>query len=794
MFLHMKPSGFWTILLPFLALLVSLATANPLSADAQQHVKRAPQVSLISHLYSNNVLSGSISVQNLAYSKVVTVLWAAGNSWSDSQAISASYSSSGSNNMETWTFSGTASGATQFYIRYQVSGQSYYDPGNNVNHQIVGSNPPASTTSSTSTTIPTSATTTSTVSRTTSVSIPAPTGTVPPGNLPKIIPDNIPYEAAATPPTGCNNFNGGDSCVGNAADMAASSERRRWQTPPRGDPAYVPSFQDYSDLVGYADIQYNSARTSAVVTVNAASKTGAKLSFNFGGTVQDSPTFQVSSNLRDALPITVTSSDGKTLVLEPINFFWQHQSLSAAQSSFNNGQKGGIVELFGWPWNDIAKECEFLGKAGYMGVKVWAPNEHVWGSHYYEPDGQFRPWYFVYQPVSYRLHSRMGTRAELRAMINSCRAAGVRVYADAVINHMSGQGTDVQNHRVGNCQLYSGHNATDYSPYYTSGNTFLINPFTGTRPTMEYPAVPYGPTDFHCERSLNDWNSGELITRGWLVGLTDLNTEKPYVQDRIATYLADLLSIGFSGFRVDAAKHIAPKSLAEILARLKNKMGGSLPGDFITWLEVIIGGEASLMACSGGEYSWYTNFNNKMSAAGLSNEDIQKVKIWSSDYPKEMPICGSWIIPPSRFAIQNDDHDQQNDGSSSRDMADKGSVLIKHKDVAAHRGFEVNLFARRDNDWHIKLILSSYMFTSTGGAGFPDGLSDCSLHYTGDQPIAGCKGVPKDTAYVANACGYTMSPGKYTRPHRDISIINAMRAWAGLSATNANALGIPGCA
>lgn len=98
-----------------------------------------------------------------------------------------------------------------------------------------------------------------------------------------------------------------------------------------------------------------------------------------------------------------------------------------------------------------------------MGVKVWSPNEHVWGSHYYETDGQFRPWYLVsvqvtfisqmfhtahtallfhrYQPVSYRLQSRMGTRTELRNMINACRRAGVRVYADAVANHMSGQGT-----------------------------------------------------------------------------------------------------------------------------------------------------------------------------------------------------------------------------------------------------------------------------------------------------------------------------------------------------------------
>jgi alpha-amylase len=146
--------------------------------------------------------------------------------------------------------------------------------------------------------------------------------------------------------------------------MAASSERRRWQTPPRGDVDYKSTFQDYSHLVGYADIQYNSARNGAVVTINAAHKTGASLTYSFNGASQTSPTFQVTSALQGTLAITVTSSDGKRLELEPLNFFWQHQSLAAAQSSFNNGQKGGIVELFGWPWNDVAKECEFLGKAG----------------------------------------------------------------------------------------------------------------------------------------------------------------------------------------------------------------------------------------------------------------------------------------------------------------------------------------------------------------------------------------------------------------------------------------------
>jgi hypothetical protein len=62
--------------------------------------------------------------------------------------------------------------------------------------------------------------------------------------------------------------------------------------------------------------------------------------------------------------------------------------------------------------------------------------------------GDLNPWYFAYQPVSYRLQGRMGSRDDLRRAIQTCRTAGVRVFADAVINHMTGGGNDVNpNHR-----------------------------------------------------------------------------------------------------------------------------------------------------------------------------------------------------------------------------------------------------------------------------------------------------------------------------------------------------------
>jgi alpha-amylase len=320
-----------------------------------------------------------------------------------------------------------------------------------------------------------------------------------------------------------------------------------------------------------------------------------------------------------------------------------------------------------------------------MGVKVYPPQEAIFTNEWPQ-NGEINPWYFLYQPISYKLNSRMGTRTELRDMIETCRAANVRVYADAVVNHMTGGGNDVwPEHRNGGnnfCATWGAKDSTGDSPYYTHDYMFQNSNNTGERPGLEFPGVPYNPTDFHCERSLSSWNDPFQLNYGWLVGLSDLNTESVYVQERIAAYFTDLLSIGFSGFRIDAAKHIQPADLSLIFAKFKKNMGGGdLPDDFVTYLEVILGGEGRMLMCEDGDYNFGTSFNNKMKAAGLSDSDIGKVKIWSSDYPKEMPICGNWVMPSERYAIQNDCHDDQNPGSSSRDMQDKGTVLVRSKNV-----------------------------------------------------------------------------------------------------------------
>ncbi|VEN41496.1 unnamed protein product [Callosobruchus maculatus] len=125
-------------------------------------------------------------------------------------------------------------------------------------------------------------------------------------------------------------------------------------------------------------------------------------------------------------------------------------------------------------------------------------------------------------------------------MISRCNKAGIRIYADLVVNHMaasSGTGT-------------AGHGCD-----------------AGSR---SYPEVPYGGGDFHKSCPINNYNDPAEVRNCELVGLPDLDQGKQYVRDKIVEYMNHLVDIGIAGFRVDAAKHIWPADLEAMYGSVKN--------------------------------------------------------------------------------------------------------------------------------------------------------------------------------------------------------------------------------
>ncbi len=187
-----------------------------------------------------------------------------------------------------------------------------------------------------------------------------------------------------------------------------------------------------------------------------------------------------------------------------------------------------------------------MSQAGYMGLKIYSPNEHVQTFITIE-DEMLNPWWYINQPVSYKLNSRMGNRKQLKKLINTCRKYNLRIYADVVINHMTGSGYDMyDDHRSGdenNCFHWFEKGSTAGSPFWTIGGRYENNPYTGKEPGMEYPSVPYFPSDFHCKYGITNCGDPIEINGGWVSGFADLNTEKDSVQQRIVDYFVELLSI-----------------------------------------------------------------------------------------------------------------------------------------------------------------------------------------------------------------------------------------------------------
>ncbi|KAJ3095920.1 hypothetical protein HDU97_006425 [Phlyctochytrium planicorne] len=99
-------------------------------------------ISVVKYSYTSGVLAGQLYIQNLAYTKVVTVFWQDANGiWATTSAIQASYSSSvpGSGGaFEYWNFSGSIPAKPKaFYVKYTVSGTNYYANNGGGNYIVV---------------------------------------------------------------------------------------------------------------------------------------------------------------------------------------------------------------------------------------------------------------------------------------------------------------------------------------------------------------------------------------------------------------------------------------------------------------------------------------------------------------------------------------------------------------------------------------------------------------------------------------------------------------------------------
>ena len=590
----------------------------------------------------------------------------------------------------------------------------------------------------------------------------------------------------------CTGYNSEYLCSSTSAKTYVTHSERNFQTPrPNHNDIYKSSYQGMNDLVGYPRLIYSADRKSCEVKIKIYENpgiTGTQIKYKFGDTEQteDSITITDDTSYPDGLALSVRlldNSDYEVAKLEFENeyFLWDNPIITQS-ANYENGQKGVIVELFGWPYQDVTEECVFLGIAGYLGVKVYAPHESILDFENAE-NGELNPWNYFYQPVSYKMNSRMGNKKTVKNMINLCRRNGVRVYTDVIINHMTKDGKDSYiNHKSSDCsQTWGATGSSGGSPFWTVKGQYEVNSVTSQIPAYEFPAVPYFMEHFHCKKSITD-----SLVDGWVDGeYIDLNTQNDDVRQRIADYFTSLISMGFSGLCINFAKYVDFVDYADIFGKLKTNLGGGdFPNDLIIYLELELDSSIKSSLC--------TSFSTLVNS--LSTNDKNKIKLWAYDYPLNrltFDFCDNKVTNIDNYILGMEYREDQI--LNPRGLS-SGYVYIRDKDITAHKNFIKSMLTTTPNKSKIKIIFSSYSFMNSGASGIPDGKSDCN-NCTTDGCHTNClKTMLYQKAYNMDSRGYDTGDssnwieGTYTRIHRDLDTVNEIRNYMGLLALNSTEL------
>jgi len=268
------------------------------------------------------------------------------------------------------------------------------------------------------------------------------------------------------------------------------------------------------------------------------------------------------------------------------------------------------VQMFLWNFNSIAQECEHLGTAGIDWVLVSPPQEHIQGEQ----------WWVGYQAVSYQLESQLGTQSEFEAMVKTCGDNNVEIYVDAVINHMTGSSEGV------------GTAGTEYAKY-------------------EYGDL-YTQDDFHaCTQTLDsqiaDWTSVAQVQECELLNLADLRTEDESVRAKIVGYLQSLVDLGVTGFRIDAAKHIALADMEAIKAKLPAT---------IKYIQEVVPGTPGAEPTDYLGIGDIFGFDLAYQLASIFTQQVAFLPDTSTESP--------WVTPSNQTVVMVSNHDTERNGQA----------------------------------------------------------------------------------------------------------------------------------
>lgn len=187
--------------------------------------------------------------------------------------------------------------------------------------------------------------------------------------------------------------------------------------------------------------------------------------------------------------------------------------------------------LHAWSWNfpTMARNMKAIADAGFTMIQT-SPvqecfNPEGGSKKLFDENGREGFWYYYYQPTDWKIGNQiLGTREEMKQMMDSAARYNVRVIVDVLPNHTAFDVDAVSDNLV---------NAV--------GGRQKLYHSQGLTPVRDY----------------NDRYECTLFGSG---ALPDVNTENPDFQKYYMQFVNELLNMGVRGFRYDTAKHIGVHS------------------------------------------------------------------------------------------------------------------------------------------------------------------------------------------------------------------------------------------
>ncbi len=321
---------------------------------------------------------------------------------------------------------------------------------------------------------------------------------------------------------------------------------------------------------------------------------------------------------------------------------------------------GAILHAFCWNFETIKANLQDIKDAGYTSVQTSPINECVVGESagrkiYSEDNGK---WYYHYQPTDYVIGNyQLGSEEEFKSLCEEAKKVGIKIIVDVPLNHTTSDESEISDNILALCEQ-----------------------------------------PFHNRGEISSYASRKQVTQNDLLGLKDLNTQAPEVQQYLLNYLKQCVADGASGFRYDAAKHIElPDDDA------------AFASDF--WPNIIQNGAefqyGEILQGESDRLADYANFIN-VTASTYGNTMKQAVDGTVSVTAVEPYMANQ--VDPSKLVTWVESHDNYcNEGESSWKNMTEADVEIGWAIIAARSGGAPLFFSRpmgntSDDPWGENVI------------------------------------------------------------------------------------------